>query len=223
MSNRPETIPEPYWNSMPEWIQAEVVRLEERYGLILPTGSRYICPDCVTCDADYDVYFVSPQNTMPGGELLGARYSTVSGGRYNADDPGISLYRGEIDAVGHPTVLNVGIFFDPRYAQATKEATEFCLDLHVTDKEKRKRIFRRFMDAATGGRAIGYDMADPDMPGKMAPLKFVPSMPATWTITLPPIDKRYQSEYMRMMEEAAWGGPIKNPAYISTTGTTNDR
>lgn len=170
---RPDTIPEEYWLSMPDWIKAEVSFIDETFGMVLPTGSRYFCPADVDVNADWDIYFVSIGDTSPAMDLLERKfYHTTEKGRYRPDSPAISLYYSQINVRGQSEKFNVAVIFDAALAEATRAATQFCLDVGgPPEKAKRAKLFKEVCNESLGITMGGvYAPHEAQRPSRPAPV-----------------------------------------------------
>lgn len=139
MIDRPVTIPEPFWTAMYADDQQEVHRLTEAGMLLLPSGSRWICPGHHGDGSDFDLY--CPGDPKEAFELIARFDWTPPENGTPADlvqkaskaDGSISLYRGS---------LNLIMFFRPESFVLFKDATDLCRSICVTKREDRVRIFR---------------------------------------------------------------------------------
>lgn len=132
---RPVTIPEPFWHAMTWDEQYEVRKLERERGLLLlPSGSRYICPGHHRDDSDFDIYAHGEDEKVGTGLMMsgwrsGKDTDVSSGGTVRS----ISLKRHN---------LNLILFFSMPKFLGFKDATDFCRDLCVKDREQRVEIFK---------------------------------------------------------------------------------
>lgn len=132
---RPETMPEPFWNSMSADQQAEVVRFEQLFGMVWPTGSRVICPSSVTPDSDWDIYALGEKRHSM--DFLWDGYHGPKHNRVKAEDQSISLKKNG---------LNITIFYLEYELRKFHAATEFCIAMGGPEtREKRIAAFQKFM------------------------------------------------------------------------------
>lgn len=140
MTERPITLPEPFWAAMPADDQEQVHRLTEAGLLLLPSGSRYICPGHHGAESDFDIY--GPSESKVAFDLLSNGWESPdyhntspedAAGQSSKADGSISLYRGK---------LNLILFYQPEKLNRFKDATDFCKSICVTKRDDRVRIFR---------------------------------------------------------------------------------
>lgn len=136
---RPVTIPEAFWEELDSGCQAELAKFESDGLLVLPTGSRFICPEHATPQSDYDVYLIADENYAadllfrgwhgPGGEHPGGEYQLNS----------MSMRFGKLNAI---------VFFNSAMASRFKDATDFCLSIGgPPDRPTRIKVFKKFFGA----------------------------------------------------------------------------
>ena len=133
-------MPPEFWAAMPADDQEQVHRLTEAGLLLLPSGSRYICPGHHGADSDFDIY--GPSESKVAFDLLSNGWESQdypntspedAAGRSSKADGSISLYHGK---------LNLILFYQPEKLNRFKEATDFYRSICVTKRDDRVKIFR---------------------------------------------------------------------------------
>ncbi len=129
------SFPDAFWDSMTPVLQHSIAELESMGILVLPTGSRLICPNAVRPASDWDVFFMASWQQIEPLIQLGWKYSPGSGRQSDF----ASLKK-------HQAKLNAIMFWDhqPAAYNAFKLATDFCVSIQgPEDKTKRINVFNR--------------------------------------------------------------------------------
>jgi hypothetical protein len=137
---RPVTIPDIFWDAASDSERSWLHRLSETFGILLPSGSRFICPGKHAADADLDVFAVG--TSKHAHDLLSNGWQSpdhpgatpeAAAGRASKADRSISLYYGN---------LNLILFFDDKRAVRFAEATRFARDLRLESRDQRVKVFQ---------------------------------------------------------------------------------
>lgn len=141
---RPVTLPEPFWSAMTWDEQYEVSKLERDRGLLLlPSGSRYICPGHHREDSDFDIYAHGEDERVAMGLLLnGWRGPREDGNKEGCD----ASSGGTVRSISlKKDNLNLILFFSMPKLLGFKDATDICRDLCVKDRDQRIKIFKEIV------------------------------------------------------------------------------
>lgn len=160
MAERPITIPKEFWHAMSLADQAEAVSLDDRVGLLLPSGSRYICPGQHRPDSDFDLYALAdPQlgidlireGRWTSKDAIGLRGEPIA--LFDQQHKAVQAFKQASRADGSMAFrfgeLNLILFFHPQRFSKFKEATDLCRSIGVTKRDDRVKIFKIICDEVT--------------------------------------------------------------------------
>jgi hypothetical protein len=137
---RPVTIPDYFWDAATDVERCWLHRLSETFGILLPSGSRFICPGKHAPDADFDVFALG--SSRDAHELLGNGWECPdyggqkpedAAGRASKADRSISLYHENINLI---------LFFDQSKVSLFAQATSFSRQLGVESRDQRVKVFK---------------------------------------------------------------------------------
>ena len=136
MRDLPSTASADFWSSMSVTHREAIQAIIDDGHIVLPSGSRYICPGHARPDSDWDVYFFT---------TLKYATSMIRDGDWNSSEAGsagdfqdsCSMYLGQTNPA-----INAIAFFNEEDFRLFHDATVFCHEIGgPTDKSRRVEVF----------------------------------------------------------------------------------
>jgi hypothetical protein len=121
-------------SSMPLEMQADVASVQALGLVLLPTGSRAICPGSAREDSDWDLYsfWSHDSDLIDRLERIGFEYETKN-------------YGGQDSICFSKGLLSIVLFYTNHKFELFHRATEFCIGMGgPTDRAVRVRVFQEF-------------------------------------------------------------------------------